>query len=120
MIKCRQLKMKEIMKKKITTMIVMAAMSACMLMGCGESSDYTFKCVDNKGAAVEGVKLEACTDTMCRTADTNAEGIATFSGDSDSYTMHVLKVPDGYEYTGEEEFVVSGGGKVTEVTFAAK
>ena len=106
--------------KKVISLVMLTAATAMLLIGCGSSSsskDYTFKCVDQDGEAVEAVKLEACTDSLCRTGDSDQDGIVTFDGDADSYTMHVLKVPDGYEYNGEEEFVVTGAGQETEITF---
>ena len=107
------------MRKELKALILTTA-AAVLLMGCGGKEDYTFKCVDSQGQAIEGVKLEACTDNMCRTGDSDGEGLVTFPGEEDSYTMHVLKVPEGYVYNGEEEFTVSGGGSVTEVTFDAE
>ena len=111
--------------KKIKTLVslILIAAFTVALTACGgskASGDYTFKCVDENGNAVAKVKVQACTDTLCRTGDSDADGIVTFTGDTDSYEVHVLKVPDGYEYTGEDEFTVSGKGSVTEITFSRK
>ena len=49
------------------------------------------------GKPVEGVKIQFCDDEICRLATTDAEGTVSFDAEEGSYTVHILKVPDGYE-----------------------
>ena len=54
------------------------------------------------GDPVEGAWVQFCTDTACVTAKTDAEGVAVFEVEEASYTVHILKVPKGYELPGED------------------
>lgn len=68
--------------------------------------------VDEKGDPVEGVGIQFCTDELCSLVKTDTDGRAVFEGDADKYSVHVLKVPEGYVYTGEE-FDINRGEKIT-------
>ena len=57
---------------------------------------YSVKVEDESGAPVSGVTIQFCTDSLCMTGKTDAEGIASFEQAPGSYTVHVLRVPDGY------------------------
>ena len=53
---------------------------------------------DADGNPVQGVSIQFCSNDMCNMAKTDADGIATFNMDEGmEYTVHVLKVPAGYE-----------------------
>lgn len=53
---------------------------------------------DVDGNPVQGVAIQFCSDDMCNMAKTDADGVATFNMDEGmEYTVHVLKVPAGYE-----------------------
>ena len=109
-------------KSKITLAFLLTLILAMMLVGCSggnsgaAANTISFKCVDQNGDPVEKVTVQACSGDLCRTAKSDADGIATFEAE-DSYDVEVLKVPDGYTYTGEEEFTVTEKGSVTELTF---
>jgi len=57
------------------------------------------------GAPVQGASVQFCSDTTCMMGRTNEEGIAFFDTAEGHYTVHVMKVPDGYVKT-DEEFAV--------------
>ena len=51
---------------------------------------------------ISGAVVQFCSSTQCMVGRTDATGAASFESDPGSYTAHVLKVPEGYEVTGEE------------------
>ncbi len=57
---------------------------------------YRVICMDEEGNPVSGVTVQFCSDTMCHLEETDAEGAAMFDLAPDHYTVHILKVPDGY------------------------
>lgn len=57
---------------------------------------------DQDGSPVAGVAVQFCSDTTCMMGKTNAEGTASFTAEDGAYTVHVQKVPDGYEACAEE------------------
>ncbi|MBR1659130.1 MAG: redoxin domain-containing protein [Oscillospiraceae bacterium] len=70
---------------------------------------YRVYVMDEDGNPVEGAKVQFCSDDMCRFANTDANGLATFESDKGVYSVHILKVPEGYvkndtEFTTLEEY----------------
>ena len=63
---------------------------------------YRVHVTDVDGNPVEGVMAQFCTDTTCNMAKTDADGYAVFEAEAGSYTVHILKAPEGYEGTQEE------------------
>ena len=65
---------------------------------------YRVIVTDSSGAPVKGVTIQFCDDTACMMGKTDENGIASFpdAADGHPYTVHVLKVPAGYEKTAEE------------------
>lgn len=52
---------------------------------------------NSDGNPVQGVAIQFCSDVACNMAKTDADGIARFDADEGmEYTVHVLKVPEGY------------------------
>ena len=51
---------------------------------------------------ISGAVVQFCSSTQCMVGRTDTTGAASFESDPGSYTAHVLKVPEGYEVTGEE------------------
>ena len=52
---------------------------------------------DESGAPVKGVRVQLCSDLMCSMGETDDKGIATFKDlDEMTYTVHVLRVPEGF------------------------
>lgn len=63
---------------------------------------------DADGNAVEGAMVQFCSDDACVLGKTDAEGVASFEAEEGiTYTIHILKVPEGYEKT-DDEFTVAG------------
>ena len=113
--------------KKITKAMMAAAVAAAMMSVCTGysvsaadsvsesaaeaevSTAYTFTCIDNEGNPVQGVRLQVCSDVQCYTMKTDADGSASLdAAENGVYTLHVVKVPEGYEYQGEAEVAVEG------------
>lgn len=57
---------------------------------------------DQDGNPVAGVAVQFCSDNTCMMGKTDAEGMASFTAEDGAYTVHVQKVPDGYEACAEE------------------
>ena len=56
-----------------------------------------------KDAAVEGAMVQFCSDDACMVGKTDANGVAAFEVEEGrSYTVHILKTPEGYEKNDEE------------------
>ena len=64
---------------------------------------YILHAVDQDGSPVTGVYVNFCTDTACITAETDENGIITFTGEPDRYHVQILKVPDGYGFDADFE-----------------
>ena len=58
---------------------------------------YRIIVLDEKGNPVEKAAIQFCSDSQCMLGKTDAQGMATFEVPEGSYTVHVLKVPEGYE-----------------------
>lgn len=57
---------------------------------------YEIVVVDANGEPVEGVTIQFCSDVQCMMGKTDSNGVATFEEGPGHYTVHVLKVPEGY------------------------
>lgn len=58
---------------------------------------YRVLVYDTDGNPVQGVTIQFCSDVACNMAKTDADGIARFDADEGmEYTIHMLKVPEGY------------------------
>ena len=58
---------------------------------------YRIIVLDETGAPVEKATIQVCSDVQCMMGKTDADGLTTFKVPEGSYTVHVLKVPEGYE-----------------------
>ena len=85
-----------------------------------EAGKYSVKVEDESGAPVAGVTIQFCTDSLCMTGKTDAEGIASFAQAPGSYTVHVLRVPDGYAEDPAEYSTPEKPGTVNIVLKAAE
>ena len=52
---------------------------------------------DEKGNPIEGVMVQICDDTTCQVFFTDDQGMVSCEAGADTYDVHILKVPDGYE-----------------------
>lgn len=58
--------------------------------------------VNDSNGPVQGVTIQFCDESTCNLGKTDANGIATFEfPEGKAYEVHVLKVPEGYQKTGE-------------------
>lgn len=68
-----------------------------------QNGKYNVHVRNSEGEAVEGVTIQFCSDETCTLGKTDANGLASFeAAEGQVYTIHVLKVPEGVEKTGEE------------------
>lgn len=49
-------------------------------------------------APIPGARVQFCSDTMCQMGKTDENGVTSFQADPGTYTVHMLKVPEGYVY----------------------
>ena len=58
---------------------------------------------DSDGDLVKGAKVQFCSDSICSLGTTDENGVAVFTMEEGPiYTVHVLKVPAGYEKNTQE------------------
>ena len=64
---------------------------------------YRVIVTDSSGAPVKEVMVQFCSDTTCTMGKTDENGVAVFEMEEGPiYTIHVLKVPEGYVKNGTE------------------
>ncbi len=57
---------------------------------------------DEDGARIAGVTVQFCNDTSCMIGRTDDTGTALFTAGPGQYTVHIQKVPEGYETCTDE------------------
>ena len=57
---------------------------------------YRIICVDENGAPVVGATVQFCSDMQCMIGKTDENGVAEFDEAPGNYTVHLLKVPEGF------------------------
>ncbi len=85
------------MKKIIAMILMLCLMQAAFCIGAAADGGYQIKAVDPDGNPVQGVMVQFCSDDQCLMGKTGEDGIAAFEMPAGSYTVHLLKVPAGYE-----------------------
>ena len=79
----------------------------------GMMASYTIKCVDQDGNPVTGTMINVCTDETCTPMPVDENGVLEFTLPAYPYVLHVLVVPEGYEFdTTVEEIAPEEGGEV--------
>ncbi|MBQ8082458.1 MAG: hypothetical protein IJ240_11255 [Clostridia bacterium] len=58
---------------------------------------YRVFVTDENGEPVAGAALQLCSDTLCVLAWTDEDGVAVYETETGSYTVHLLKAPEGYQ-----------------------
>ena len=53
-------------------------------------------------APLPGVRVQFCSDSLCRMGKTDESGLAVFDVDPGNYTVHMMKAPEGYVKSEEE------------------
>lgn len=85
-----------------------------------ENSKITYKVtvVDVDGNPISGAMVQCCKDA-CVPGVTNDSGVAEFVLEEDSYDVKFITMPEGYEYSSEQEVFNFEDGK-TELTITIK
>ena len=65
---------------------------------------YCFVCNDNEGNPVEGVKIQICTDETCTMQISDENGRIIYDGEPRIYSIHIYRIPEGYELISDREF----------------
>ena len=102
--------MKNTMKKTVCLLLAVllfAGLSATAFAdaGCGNKAPAAYEVLvtDEAGNPVKGVTIQFCSDTTCTMGKTDENGVAVFEMEEGPiYTIHVLKVPEGYVKNGTE------------------
>ena len=84
----------------------------------GESV-YRVVVSDTDGNLVKGATIQFCSDVQCMMGKTDADGVAEFEEAPGHYTVHLLKVPEGYAKDGTEYEAPAVPGDLTIVVKAA-
>ncbi len=63
------------------------------------------KMTDPEGNPVAGVLMNMCTDILCKPGMTGADGRCLVHGDPIQYHVQILRVPEGFSWSGEEFYV---------------
>ena len=58
---------------------------------------YRIRVTDGDDSPIPGVTVQFCSETECVLGTTGADGVASFAFGAGSYTVHLRKVPAGYE-----------------------
>ena len=82
--------------RKVIALCLLLTLIAGMLAACGKKTNYEVLVNDAAGKPVPGVTIQFCSDTECIMGTTDEKGIASFNREAGSYTVHVLKVPEGF------------------------
>ncbi len=90
------------MKKTLAMIMALCLMLTALCSVAFADGGYQIQVVDPDGYPVKGVAVQFCSDTECRMAKTDEDGIASFDVPAGSYTIHLLKVPAGYEKDSRE------------------
>ena len=85
------------MKKTLAMILAFCLMLTVLSIGAFADGGYRIQVVDPDGNPVEGVMVQFCSDEQCLMEKTGADGIVVFDEPAGSYTVHLRKVPAGYE-----------------------
>ena len=99
--------------RKVLAVCLLLALAVVALAACGKKANYEVLVNDASGKPVSGVTIQFCSDTECIMGTTNDKGIAAFDKEAGSYTIHVLKVPEGYAPDDTEYSAPAKPGLVT-------
>ena len=90
------------MRKMLAMMMVLCMMLSALCCTAFADDGYQVQVLDQDGYPVQGVAVQFCSDVQCMMAKTDENGIAVFDAPAGSYTIHLLKVPTGYEKDSRE------------------
>ena len=101
--------------RKAVVLCLLLALTVSALTACGDSKKTNYEVLvnDTAGKPVAGVTIQFCSDTECIMGTTDEKGIASFNREAGSYTVHVLKVPEGFAADLTEYPAPAAPGRVT-------
>lgn len=82
--------------------------------------EYTITITDQNGAPVPGAIITVCDETSCLPKVSDANGAITFTAAPYPYEIHVIKVPQGYEFDTELIFTLPAEGCEMNIPFTLK
>ena len=87
-----------------------------------ETSEVSYKLVftDQDGNGVAGVVANVCDEDTCQPRVADDNGIIEFDAAAYPYAIHVLSVPEGYEFDTTQEFTAPEDGGTMEFTITKK
>ena len=74
------------------------------------TADYALAFVDQHGDAVPGVIANVCDEETCTPMVADEAGMITFTADAYAYDIHIIKIPDGYEFDMAQDFKAPAEG----------
>ncbi|HAE45565.1 MAG TPA: hypothetical protein DCG37_08245 [Lachnospiraceae bacterium] len=100
--------------KKVTAVCLVMMLVFCVSAGCGsKKTSYEVLVTDEAGGPVTGVTIQFCSDTECLLGTTDEKGLAAFEKEAGAYTVHVLKVPEGFAADDTEYKAPAEPGQMT-------
>ena len=90
------------MKKTIAMVLALCLVLTTLCGMAFADGGYQVQVVDSAGYPVQGVMVQFCSDSQCMMGKTGEDGIAAFDAPAGNYTVHLLKVPVGYEKDSKE------------------
>ena len=101
--------------KRALALCLALILTLSLLAGCGkkEPAVYEVLVTDEAGEPVSGATVQFCSDTECILGTTDDSGVAVFDKEAGSYTVHVLKAPEGYAADDTELPAPAQPGRVT-------
>ena len=101
--------------RKLQVFWLALLLALIVLTACGGKASKNYEVLVNNsgGKPVSGVTIQFCSDTECLLGTTDEKGTAVFEKEAGSYTVHVLKVPEGYAEDKAEYPAPEKPGRVT-------
>ena len=100
--------------KRVPALCLALILMVGLLTACGRKAEnYEVQVNDGAGKPVAGVTIQFCSDTECVLGKTDENGVAVFEKEAGMYTVHVLKVPEGYAADDTEYPAPAEPGRVT-------
>lgn len=111
--------------KKISLLLALLLLAVC-LVGCGDAGKsaekealctYTVSCRGEDGSGVAGVMINFCTDSACMPVTSGEDGAAVFTGAPEAYHVQVIRIPEGWELEGDEEWTTEARSQDFVISF---
>ena len=111
--------------KKISLLLALLLLAVC-LAGCGDAGKsaakealctYTVSCRGEDGSGVAGVMINFCTDSACTPVTSGEDGAAVFTGAPEQYHVRIIRIPEGWELEGDEEWTTEAASQDFAISF---